>query len=173
MGLRNKDVFQAFQIWGLFSNALNDKFVFTQIWDNLYFHIFLLKPLCDLLFMPTMQVSVKHIAEEKNLMFFTQKTKCLRNFLLNNTKSKIKSQILLKILTWKWSCYCLDVLYSWFGLLLLLQSCPSRCDPIDSSPPGSLSLGFSRQEHWSGSPFPSPVHESEKWKWSLSVVFDP
>ena len=24
-----------------------------------------------------------------------------------------------------------------------------------------LSLGFSRQEHWSGSPFPSPMHESE------------
>jgi len=23
------------------------------------------------------------------------------------------------------------------------------------------SLGFSRQEHWSGLPFPSPVHESE------------
>ena len=34
------------------------------------------------------------------------------------------------------------------------------------------SLGFSRQEHWSGLPFPSPVHESEKWKWSLSVVSD-
>jgi len=33
-----------------------------------------------------------------------------------------------------------------------------------------LSLGFSRQEHWSGLPFPSPVHESEKWKWSRSVV---
>ena len=27
------------------------------------------------------------------------------------------------------------------------------------------SLGFSRQEHWSGLPFPSPMHESEKWKW--------
>ena len=24
-----------------------------------------------------------------------------------------------------------------------------------------LALGFSRQEHWSGLPFPSPVHESE------------
>ena len=35
------------------------------------------------------------------------------------------------------------------------------------------SLGFSRQEHWGGLPFPSPVHESEKWKWSLSVVSDP
>ena len=35
-----------------------------------------------------------------------------------------------------------------------------------------LSLGFSRQEHWSGLPFPSPMHESEKWKWSRSFVSD-
>ena len=101
-----------------------------------------------------------------------------------------------------------------------LQSCPTLCDPIDGSPPGSpipgilqarrlewvaisfssawkwkvkgksLSrvrlfttpwtvahqapppLGFSRQEHWSGLPFPSPMHESEKWKGSHSVVSD-
>ena len=33
-------------------------------------------------------------------------------------------------------------------------------------------LGFSRQEHWSGLPFPSPIYESEKWKWSRSVVSD-
>ena len=29
-----------------------------------------------------------------------------------------------------------------------LQSCPTLCDPIDGLPPGSPSLGFSRQEHW-------------------------
>ena len=103
----------------------------------------------------------------------------------------------------------------------LLQSCPTLCDPIDGSPPGSPvpgilqartlewvaisfsnawkwkvkvkllsrvrllatswtvahqaspSMGFSRQEHWSGLPFPSPMHESEKWKWSRSVGSDP
>ena len=86
-----------------------------------------------------------------------------------------------------------------------LQSCPTQCDPIDSSPPGSpvpgilqarvlewvaisfsnawkwkvkvkllsrvlllatpstaacqapLSMGFSRQEYWSGVPLPSPA----------------
>ena len=53
-----------------------------------------------------------------------------------------------------------------------LQSCPTLCDPRDGSPPGSPSLGFSRQEHWSGLPFPSPMHENEKWKWSRSVVSD-
>ena len=45
-----------------------------------------------------------------------------------------------------------------------LQSCPTLCDPIDGSPPSSPSLGFSRQEHWSGLPFPSPTHASEKRK---------
>jgi len=34
------------------------------------------------------------------------------------------------------------------------------------------SLETSRQEHWSGLPFPSPVCESEKWKWRRSVVSD-
>ena len=43
-----------------------------------------------------------------------------------------------------------------------LQSCPTPCDHIDGSPPGFPSLGFSRQELWSGLPFPSPMHESEK-----------
>ena len=57
-------------------------------------------------------------------------------------------------------------------LLKSLQSCPTLCDPIDGSPPGSASLGFSRQEYWSELPFPSPMHESEKWKWSRSVVSD-
>ena len=34
------------------------------------------------------------------------------------------------------------------------------------------SLGFSRQEHWSGLPFPSPMHKSGKWKRSRSVMSD-
>ena len=53
-----------------------------------------------------------------------------------------------------------------------LQSCPTLCNPIDGSPPGSPILGFSRQEYWSWLPFPSPMNESEKWKWSRSVVSD-
>ena len=38
----------------------------------------------------------------------------------------------------------------------LLQLCPALCDTMDYSPPGSLSMGFSRQEYWSGLPFPPP-----------------
>ena len=37
------------------------------------------------------------------------------------------------------------------------QSCLTLCDPMKYSPSGShLSLGFSRQEYWSGLLFPSP-----------------
>ena len=51
-----------------------------------------------------------------------------------------------------------------------LQLCPTLCDPLDGSPPGSSVPGFSRQEHWSGFLFPSPMHESEKWKGCHSVL---
>ena len=36
------------------------------------------------------------------------------------------------------------------------QSCPTLCDPMDCSLPGSSSMGFSRQEYWSGLPCPPP-----------------
>ena len=61
-------------------------------------------------------------------------------------------------------------------LLLLLLSCFSRvrlCEtPETAAHQAPPSLGFFRKEHWSGLPFPSPMHESEKWKWSRSVVSD-
>ena len=31
-----------------------------------------------------------------------------------------------------------------------LQSCPTLCNPIDGSPPGSPVPGILQQEHWSG-----------------------
>ena len=36
------------------------------------------------------------------------------------------------------------------------QLCPTLCDPMDCSLPGS-SMGFARQEYWSGVPLPSPT----------------
>ena len=36
------------------------------------------------------------------------------------------------------------------------QSCSTHCDPMDCCLPGSSVHGFSRQEYWSGLPFPSP-----------------
>ena len=43
-----------------------------------------------------------------------------------------------------------------------LQSCLTLCNPIEAAHKALPSLGFSRQEYWSGLPFPSPMHESEK-----------
>ena len=52
-------------------------------------------------------------------------------------------------------------------------SCVRLCvTPQTAAHQAPPSLGFSRQEHWSGLPFPFPMHESEKWKWSRSVVSD-
>ena len=52
------------------------------------------------------------------------------------------------------------------SLLLLLLSRFSRVQlcatPQTAAHQAPLSLGFSRQEYWSGLPFPSPMHESEK-----------
>ena len=53
-----------------------------------------------------------------------------------------------------------------------LHSCLTLCDPLDGSPSGTPIPGILQQEHWSGLSFPSPVCESEKWKWSRSVVSD-
>ena len=50
-------------------------------------------------------------------------------------------------------------------VLLLLLHCFSRvrlcATPQMAAQQAPLSLGFSRQEHWSGLPFPSPMHENE------------
>ena len=53
-----------------------------------------------------------------------------------------------------------------------LHSCLTLCNPRDGSPPGSPIPGILQQEHWSGLPFPSPMHKSEKWKGSRSVMYD-
>ena len=53
-------------------------------------------------------------------------------------------------------CYVLLLLLSRFSHV---QLCATPQTAAHQAPP---SLGFSWQEHWSGLPFPSPMHESEK-----------
>ena len=55
-------------------------------------------------------------------------------------------------------------------LLKLLQSCPTLCDPIYGSPPGSPVPGIlqARTLEWVAIYFSNAW--SEKWKWSRSVV---
>ena len=40
--------------------------------------------------------------------------------------------------------------------MLVTQSCLTLCDSGTAAHQAPLSMGFSRQEYWSGSPFPSP-----------------
>ena len=58
-------------------------------------------------------------------------------------------------------------------MLLLLLSRVSRVrlcvTPETAAHQAPPSLGFSRQEHWSGLPFPSPVHESENAQSCLTL----
>ena len=57
---------------------------------------------------------------------------------------------------------CSSPLYKWYAAAKSLQLCRTLRDPTDGSPPGSPVPGIFQQEHWSGLPFPSPKHESEK-----------
>ena len=86
-----------------------------------------------------------------------------------NTISCLKSCHITHLIL-KWNTFL-----NWLLLLLLLRRFSRvrlRATPWTAAYQASLSMGFSRQEHWSGLPFPSPMHESEKWKWSRSVVPD-
>ena len=38
------------------------------------------------------------------------------------------------------------------------QPCPTLCDIVEYNSSASLSMGFPRQEYWSGLPFPPPGH---------------
>ena len=42
------------------------------------------------------------------------------------------------------------------AVCLVAQSCPTLANPHTVACQASLSMGFSRQEYWSGLPFPSP-----------------
>ena len=51
-----------------------------------------------------------------------------------------------------------------------LQLCPTLCHPIDVSPPGFPFPGILQARILEWVAIPSPVHESEKWKWRLLVM---
>ena len=62
----------------------------------------------------------------------------------NQNKSQIKHSI-----------YCLkiNVKVKWSEVA---QSCPTLCDPMNCSLPGSSTHGIFQARYWSGLPFPSP-----------------
>ena len=82
----------------------------------------------------------------------------------SGAKQKLCSQIWVQILALLLARY--ETLGKLLNLLLLLLSCFSRVQlcatPKTAAHQAPTSLGFSRQEHWSALPFPSPMYESEK-----------
>ena len=57
----------------------------------------------------------------------------------------------------------IKIIMKYSMLLLSCFSCVQLCaTPETAAHQAPPSVGFSRQEHWSGLPFPSPMHESEK-----------
>ena len=62
--------------------------------------------------------------------------------------------ILLEI-SYTYMYVCINTHTHTYMCAKLLQSCLILCDPMDCSPPGFLSMGFSKQEYWSGLPFPT------------------
>ena len=79
---------------------------------------------------------------------------------------------------WGFSIYE-TALRIWLGILFMDCAAAAAAAKSDSVQPHRWqptripSLGFSRQEHWSGLPFPSLMQGSEKWKWSCSVLSNP
>ena len=65
-----------------------------------------------------------------------------------------------------WSCQLLLLLLSCFSHVRFCATPETAAHEAHSSTPlhrhNPTSLGFFRQEHWSGLPFPSPMQESEK-----------
>ena len=59
--------------------------------------------------------------------------------------------------------YAIELYFNYSSALLSHFSCVRLCaTPKMAAHQAPPSLGFSRQEHWSGLPFLSPMHESEK-----------
>ena len=65
------------------------------------------------------------------------------------TKVRIVEAIIFPVVTYRCERYIIKKTAA--AAAQSLQSCPTLCNPIDGSPPGTPSLGIFRQEHWSQS----------------------
>ena len=78
---------------------------------------------------------------------------------LKKRKRKL-SQNKLVYCRWRWggglgfSIFCCGLKMDCF--CLVVKSCPTLCNPMDCSPPGSSVHGISQGKYWSGLPFPPP-----------------
>ena len=79
---------------------------------------------------------------------------------------------ILQARTLEWVAISFSNAWKWKVKVKSLSCVRLFTTPLTIAHQAPPSMGFSRQEYWSGLPFPSPMCESEKWKWSRSVVSD-
>ena len=96
---------------------------------------------------PSFSEQLKETNQHKILLIFTKMFNAARTF-------GHSEPFLLYALDYR----CLQILkWSEVKWNEVAQSCPTLCNPMDCSLPGFSFHGiFSRQEYWSGLPFPSP-----------------
>ena len=70
-------------------------------------------------------------------------------------------------------CMCVCVCVFVCEKVLVVQSCPTLCNPMICSPPDSLSIWFFRQEYQSGLPLPSPgdLHDPRMEPYQYLLIF--
>ena len=105
---------------------------------------------------PIMQQRLKK--NYKNILYITKVENSRRissicHFRFQNGRNRVTVAISLPSQDLRGDTYAMLSHFSHVRLCATPQTAAHQAPP---------SLGFSRQEHWSGLPFPSPMHESEK-----------
>ena len=73
----------------------------------------------------------------------------------------------------EWGAIAFFDIYIYAAAAKSLQLCPTLCDPMGSSPPGSSVPGILQEEYWSGLPFPSPGYiyiHTHKWETRYKLI---
>ena len=81
---------------------------------------------------------------------------CINIYIYIFWKEHLYVPRILEIPLWEWTSHPIYGPYKFFSEVLVAQSCPTLCDPMNSRPQAPLSMRFSRQEYWNGLPCPPP-----------------
>ena len=108
-----------------------------------------------------MQSVLWSISPDVDIMIYLKECHRKKNILIDHIGESLTPWILTyeTPITWPWSgvkaprCCCFVVVVV---VMLVAQSCLALWDPTDCSLLAPLIMGFSRQDYWSGLPFPSP-----------------
>ena len=78
---------------------------------------------------------------------------------------------ILQARTLEWVAISFSNAWKWKVKVKSLSSVRLFATPWTAAYQASLSMGFSRQEYWSGVPLPSPLVTGKRWSTFLSLVF--